>query len=82
VATSYNIGRVGSTLSPLLIGIAATRYSIGFGLGLLGISYAVCAFIPGMFIPEKMYNPNEMDSSPADRVEPSTAGAVPRVGRG
>jgi AAHS family cis,cis-muconate transporter-like MFS transporter len=68
VATSYNVGRIGATLSPLLIGLAATRYSIGFGLGLLGISYAVCAVIPGMFIPEKMYNPSELDSSPVSRV--------------
>ena len=46
VATSYSIGRVGSTLSPLLIGLAASRYSIGLGIGLLGISYAVCALVP------------------------------------
>ena len=48
MATSYNVGRIGSTLSPLLIGIAATNYSIGLGIGLLGIAYAVCALIPGL----------------------------------
>ena len=57
VATSYNIGRVGSTLSPLLIGMAATKYSIGLGIGLLGIAYAVCALVPGLFIREKMFDP-------------------------
>jgi MFS transporter, AAHS family, cis,cis-muconate transporter len=57
VATSYNLGRIGSTLSPLLIGMAAERYSIGLGIALLGISYALCALVPGVFIPEKMFDP-------------------------
>jgi AAHS family cis,cis-muconate transporter-like MFS transporter len=57
VATSYNLGRVGSTLSPLLIGIAAANHSIGLGIALLGISYAVCALVPGIFIREKMFDP-------------------------
>ena len=56
VGTSYNVGRIGSTLSPLLIGVAASTYSIGLGIGLLGISYAVCALVPGLFIPEKMFD--------------------------
>jgi AAHS family cis,cis-muconate transporter-like MFS transporter len=57
VATSYNLGRVGSTLSPVLIGMAASQYSIGFGIALLGISYLVCALVPGLFIREKMFDP-------------------------
>ena len=57
VATSYNLGRIGSMLSPLLIGMAAANHSIGLGIGLLGISYAVCALVPGLFIREKMYDP-------------------------
>jgi AAHS family cis,cis-muconate transporter-like MFS transporter len=61
VATSYSIGRVGSTLSPLLIGLAASRHSIGLGIGLLGISYAVCALVPGLFIREKMFDPRAVD---------------------
>ncbi len=60
VATSYNLGRIGSTLSPLLIGIAATRYSIGLGIGLLGIAYAVCGLLPGLFIREKMFDPKSV----------------------
>ncbi len=57
VATSYNLGRVGSMLSPLLIGMAATNHSIGLGIALLGISYAICALVPGLFIREKMFDP-------------------------
>lgn len=57
VAASYNVGRLGSTLSPLLIGWAAKDYSIGLGIGLLGIAYAICALVPGLFIREKMFDP-------------------------
>jgi len=57
VATSYNLGRIGSTLSPVLIGMAAAKYSIGFGIALLGIAYAICALVPGIFIREQMFDP-------------------------
>jgi AAHS family cis,cis-muconate transporter-like MFS transporter len=71
VATSYNVGRIGSTLSPLLIGVVASRYSIGLGIGLLGISYAACALVPGLFIKEKMFDPKAAEAAPA--AEPSAS---------
>jgi len=40
-----------------MIGLAASKLSIGFGIGLLGLSYALCAMIPGLFIREKMFDP-------------------------
>lgn len=61
VGTSYNLGRIGSTLSPILIGMAASKYSIGVGIGLLGISYAICAIVPGLFIREKMFDTNAVE---------------------
>lgn len=70
VATSYNIGRIGSMSSPLLIGYVSTTYSIAFGLALLGVAYAVTAIIPGLFIPDKMYNPNSPDET-AKAAEPA-----------
>lgn len=72
VGTAYNVGRIGSTLSPLLIGMAATNYSIGLGIGLLGFAYAVCAIVPGLFIKERMFDPMSVEpaSAPAD---PATA---------
>jgi AAHS family cis,cis-muconate transporter-like MFS transporter len=56
VGTAYNIGRIGSTVSPQMIAWAATNYSIGLGIGLLGIAYAICALVPGLFIREKMFD--------------------------
>ncbi|HEY5056746.1 MAG TPA: MFS transporter [Acidobacteriaceae bacterium] len=61
VATSYSIGRVGSMLSPFLIGLVASRYSIGLGIALLGISYGVSALVPGLFIREKMFDPGAVE---------------------
>ena len=61
VGTSYSIGRVGSMLSPLLIGVSASHHSIGLGIGLLGVSYAVCALVPGIFIREKMFDPGALE---------------------
>ncbi len=72
VATSYNLGRIGSTLSPVLIGLAATQYSIGFGIALLGISYAVCALVPGLFIQERMFDPQAV-APPATAARYDTA---------
>jgi AAHS family cis,cis-muconate transporter-like MFS transporter len=69
VGAAYNLGRIGATLSPIMIGFAASRYSIGLGLGLLGISYAICALVPGFFIREKMFDPNAV---------PTAAAALPK----
>jgi AAHS family cis,cis-muconate transporter-like MFS transporter len=63
VATSYNIGRIGSMASPMLIGYVSTNYSIALGLALLGIAYAITAIIPGIFIRNKMYDPNSVDDT-------------------
>jgi AAHS family cis,cis-muconate transporter-like MFS transporter len=75
VAASYGIGRVGSMSSPLLIGMVASRYSIGLGIGLLGIAYAVCALVPGFFIREKMFDPEavELPTTPSEVLQPDVA---------
>jgi AAHS family cis,cis-muconate transporter-like MFS transporter len=65
VGASYNLGRIGSTLSPLLIGVVATKYSIGAGIALLGLSYAACALIPGAFIKEKLFDPMALPMTPS-----------------
>jgi MFS transporter, AAHS family, cis,cis-muconate transporter len=79
VATAYNLGRIGATLSPLLIGLAAERYSIGLGIALLGVAYAVCALVPGLFIREKMFDPTAvpatLDTQPASAASPTAAAA-------
>jgi MFS transporter, AAHS family, cis,cis-muconate transporter len=62
VGASYNVGRIGSTISPILIGQVATTYSIGYGIALLGVSYAVCALVPGFFIKERLFDPKAIET--------------------
>jgi AAHS family cis,cis-muconate transporter-like MFS transporter len=57
VAGALNLGRIGAALAPVLIGLIATYRSIGYGLALLGIAYALCGLIPGLFIKEKLHEP-------------------------
>jgi AAHS family cis,cis-muconate transporter-like MFS transporter len=60
MATSYNLGRVGSLISPLVIGWAAGNYSVGAGIATCGVAYLLCALLPGIFIKEKMYDPKAL----------------------
>lgn len=55
---SYNIGRIGAMTAPLLIGLIADHFTIGLGLAVLGIAYALAALVPFFFIREKMYDPS------------------------
>jgi AAHS family cis,cis-muconate transporter-like MFS transporter len=66
---SYNIGRIGAMTAPLVIGLIADSFTIGLGLAVLGIAYALAALVPFFFIQEKMYDPAAVD--PASR--PSSA---------
>lgn len=59
VGGAYNIGRIGAAIAPWLIGVIATRYSIGLGLIIMGGAYFMTGIIPGLFIREKMYDPQQ-----------------------
>lgn len=61
--TSYNLGRILSIASPIMIGYVATQYSIGYGIALLGIAYFIMGVVPSWFIPEKMFDPKSTDLS-------------------
>jgi AAHS family cis,cis-muconate transporter-like MFS transporter len=65
VGGAYNIGRVGAAAAPVLIGLIATQYSIGAGLLVMAVAYALTGLIPAMFIPEKMHDPQVTPTSPA-----------------
>jgi AAHS family cis,cis-muconate transporter-like MFS transporter len=59
VGGAYNIGRLGAAIAPTLIGVIATQYSIGLGLIVMGGAYFLTGIIPALFIPEKMYDPQQ-----------------------
>ncbi len=59
VGGTYNIGRIGAAIAPWLIGLIATKYSIGLGLLVMGGAYFMTGIIPAIFIREKMYDPQK-----------------------
>lgn len=61
LATMSSIGKIGSVSAPIFVGFMATNHSIGYGIALLGIAYAICALVPGLFIPEKVYDPSGIE---------------------
>ena len=63
VGGAYNIGRIGAALSPWLIGVVATTYSVGLGLLLMAGAYLLTGLLPALFIREKMYNPQHAENS-------------------
>lgn len=68
VGGAYNVGRIGAVIAPALIGVIATRYSIGLGLMLMGAAYLLAGVVPALLIREKMFDPLEQASpnAPAD----------------
>ncbi len=56
-AIAYNAGRIGSIISPIVIGAVAMKYTVGMGIATLGFTYLVSALVPGIWIKEKMYDP-------------------------
>lgn len=64
VGMAYNLGRAGAAVSPALIGVLATQHSIGLGIMTMGAAYLFAGLIPALFIPEKMYDPQESPAAP------------------
>lgn len=58
----WNAGRLGSMVSPLVVGYMATQYSIGYGIALMGAAYAITGISTGLFIKEKLYDPKAVDN--------------------
>jgi AAHS family cis,cis-muconate transporter-like MFS transporter len=68
VGGAYNIGRVGAAIAPVVIGLIATQYSIGAGLMVMGVAYALTGLIPALFIPEKMHDPQVAPTEQTERL--------------
>lgn len=62
VGGAYNVGRIGAVVAPALIGVIATRSSIGAGLVTMAAAYLLTGVIPALFIREKMFDPQEGDA--------------------
>ena len=54
VGTSFNIGRGFASLAPLMIGMVATEYSIGAGITLMSVFWALLAILVGFSYSRKL----------------------------
>ncbi|MGA7578136.1 MAG: MFS transporter [Desulfobaccales bacterium] len=72
VGTSFNLGRGFSSLAPLMIGIVASKYSIGGGIMLMSVFWAMLAILVGGFIPEYAHLKDEIPEEAliVEKVEP------------
>jgi AAHS family cis,cis-muconate transporter-like MFS transporter len=66
-AVSFQMGRIGSMASPIMIGFFSVQYSIAFGIGLLGIAYFIGGILPGLFIPNNLYDPKAIGAAAEER---------------
>jgi AAHS family cis,cis-muconate transporter-like MFS transporter len=76
VGGAYNFGRFGAAIAPIAIGIIAESQSIGFGLAVLGIAYALSGIIPALFIKEKMYDPYKNKENTSIHLNEETAATI------
>lgn len=57
MSTSYNAGRIGSIISPAMIGWIAVEGSIGAGIITCALAYLVATLLPGILIKDKIHDP-------------------------
>jgi len=57
MSTSYNVGRIGSIISPAMIGWIAVEGSIGAGIITCALAYLVATLLPGILIKDKIHDP-------------------------
>jgi MFS transporter, AAHS family, cis,cis-muconate transporter len=57
MSTSYNAGRIGSIISPAMIGWIAVEGSIGAGIIACALAYLVATLLPGILIKDKIHDP-------------------------
>jgi hypothetical protein len=62
--------------SPRFSSVGGRDYSIGIGIARLGVSYAICALVPGLFIREKMFDPKAVETPVAAGFGRANEGSV------
>ncbi|MEB4615645.1 MFS transporter [Leucobacter sp. M11] len=75
---AYNLGRIGALLAPLTIGIIADSFSVGLGMAVLGIGYALAAAITFFFIRDRLYDPARAETDQIQQQIALDSGTRPR----
>jgi MFS transporter, AAHS family, cis,cis-muconate transporter len=59
IGAAYNMGRIGGAIAPTIIGVIASGGSFTLAFVIMGIAYFVAGIIPGLFIRERQYDPQQ-----------------------
>ncbi|OAL85199.1 MFS transporter [Acinetobacter sp. SFD] len=76
IGGAYNMGRLGAAIAPATIGIIAAGGSFTMAFIVMGAAYFIAGVIPGLFIRERQYDPQQSSLVMATDTEekiPSTA---------
>lgn len=59
IGGAYNMGRLGAAVAPATIGMIATGSSFAMAFFVMGAAYFIAGVIPGLFIRERQYDPQQ-----------------------
>ena len=76
IGGAYNMGRLGAAIAPATIGIIAAGGSFTMAFIVMGAAYFIAGVIPGLFIRERQYDPQQSSLVPAPNTEAKTLGTV------
>lgn len=76
IGGAYNMGRLGAAIAPATIGIIAAGGSFTMAFIVMGTAYFIAGVIPGFFIRERQYDPQQSSLVTATDTEQKTPGTV------
>ncbi|MFC6167714.1 MFS transporter [Acinetobacter terrestris] len=76
IGGAYNMGRLGAAIAPATIGIIAAGGSFTMAFIVMGAAYFIAGVIPGLFIRERQYDPQQSSLVTATDTEENTPSSV------
>lgn len=76
IGGAYNMGRLGAAIAPATIGIIAAGGSFTMAFIVMGAAYFIAGVIPGLFIRERQYDPQQSSLVTATDAEAKTPSTV------
>ncbi|MEG1092334.1 MAG: MFS transporter [Acinetobacter sp.] len=76
IGGAYNMGRLGAAIAPATIGIIAAGGSFTMAFIVMGTAYFIAGVIPGLFIRERQYDPQQSSLVTVTNAEEKTSNSV------
>ena len=81
IGGAYNMGRLGAAIAPATIGIIAAGGSFTMAFIVMGTAYFIAGVIPGFFIRERQYDPQQSSLVTATNKEEKTSSSVEAINK-